>query len=88
MREIESSGSRSRRRLESSLLLHLVILHPIELTLDELVEELSVDGAGGSHREAIVRATESLAMVGLVRRQGPLVRPTPAAIRFYELWER
>jgi hypothetical protein len=86
---MHSIGDEGRdERLESALLLHLVMLHPAPLREDELVAELAVEPVGAEGRQRVQAAVTSLAEVGLLRRRGERVLPTPAAIRSYELWER
>jgi len=76
---------------EAAILRQVLELHPATLTMDELVREMT----GGGTREfaefdAIQRAVRELAAGGLLHRPGEdeIVRPTRAAVRFYDLWER
>lgn len=65
--------------------------HPETLTQDELLRELTGGGSKTfSEADAVRRAVRDLAAAGLLHRPGEdeVVRPTRAAIRFYDLWER
>lgn len=67
--------------LESALLQLVLTLHPAALTLEEVVRELGEEG----NRDAVERAIRDLGATGLLRRNGALVLPTRAALRFDEL---
>jgi hypothetical protein len=77
---------------EEAAALRLVLeLHPAALTLDELVKEMTGGGSRDfSDFDAIRRAVRDLAGSGLLHRPGEdeVVRPTRAAVRLYDLWER
>jgi hypothetical protein len=77
---------------EEGAALRLVLeLHPATLTLDELVREMTGGGTRNfSELDAIQRAVRDLAGSGLLHRPGEdeTVRPTRAAVRLYDLWER
>jgi hypothetical protein len=75
------------RRLASALLLHLVMLHPMELTHAALVDELNVQPGDAGARAAVEAVLDQLATDGLVERRDGKVLPTRAALRSYELWE-
>lgn len=70
---------------EAAVLRHVVSLHPIQLSFDELLREV----AGGSddfrERDATERAVRDLVAAGLLRRSGELVLPSLAALRFDQL---
>ncbi len=75
-------------REEAAVLRRVLELHPDTLTRDELVREMT----GGGSREfsefdAIQRAVRDLSAAGLLHRPGEdeAVRPTRAALRFFEL---
>ncbi|MGN6256958.1 MAG: hypothetical protein ACTHN3_04300 [Solirubrobacterales bacterium] len=74
---------------EQRAVLHQVLeLHPEALTRDELVRELT--GGGSSEfpkSDALRRAVRDLAATGLFHRLGEdeMVRPTRAAVRYFEL---
>jgi hypothetical protein len=80
-----AEGEGRDERIESALLLHVLMLHPTTLGEDELVTELAIDPIG---REEVEAAVRSLTEVGLVARNRARVMPTRAAVRSYELWER
>lgn len=75
-------------REQGAVLRQVLELHPEALTLDELIREIT---AGGSREfadvDAVRRAVRDLAATGLFHRLGEdeLVRPTRAAVRFFEL---
>lgn len=77
---------------EEAAVLRLVLeIHPETLTQDELIRELTGGGSKAfSEADAVQRAVRDLAAAGLLHRPGEdeVVRPTRAAIRFYDLWER
>lgn len=71
--------------IEGAVLRQLLDLHPVQLTLAEVVREMSPEKADFSQRDAVARAVKQLAAAGLVHHSGELVLPTRAALRFYEL---
>lgn len=73
---------------ESAVLQHLIALHPIQITVSELIRELSSDPNEFAERDAIERAVRDLAGAGLVHRSHDFVLPSRAALRFHELLER
>jgi hypothetical protein len=73
--------------VQSAVLLHVVTLHPVQLTEAELVREIATDPEDLGERDAIKRAVRDLARVGLLHRYGSFVLPTRAALRSYELWQ-
>lgn len=72
-------------RIEAAVLRQLLALHPIHLTLDEVVREIA--GQDGEFRlqDAVKRAVRELTAAGLVHRSGEVVLPSRAALRFDEL---
>ena len=78
-------------RDQGAVLRRVLEHHPATLTLDELVKEMT---GGGSRAfpdlDATQRAVRDLAGSGLLHRPGEdeTVRPTRAAVRLYDLWER
>jgi hypothetical protein len=73
---------------EHALLLEVVELHPTHLTLRELLRRMGADPAGAFDQvDPWRRAARELWRDGLVRLEGPVVVPTGAALRFYELFE-
>lgn len=73
---------------ESAVLQQLLDIHPAQLTVAELVREISGERAGFAERDAIERAVRDLGGVGLLHRRDDFVAPTRAALRFSELLDR
>jgi hypothetical protein len=77
-------------REEAAILRLILELHPAELTLDELNREIIGGSRAFPDLDATQRAVRDLAGSGLLHRPGEdeTVRPTRAAVRLYDLWER
>jgi hypothetical protein len=71
--------------IESAVLQHVLALHPITLTLEELTRELGVAADSFAERDAVERAVRDLSGAGLLHRSDSLVLPSRAALRFNEL---
>lgn len=72
--------------LEPVVLEVLLALHPAQLTVEELVRELEGERlAGTAARAAVEEGVRELVAAGLLRRHGPFVVPTRAALRFDQL---
>jgi hypothetical protein len=76
--------------IEAAVLRQLLALYPVQLTVDELVRELAGNGTenGGTEfafRDAVERAVRELGAAGLLHRNGEVVLPSRAALRFEEL---
>ncbi len=71
--------------LEAVVLRQLLALHPIQLTLDELLREIAGEPGDFGPTDAVERAVRDLTAVGLVNRSGDLVLPSRAALRFDQL---
>jgi hypothetical protein len=72
-------------QVEYEVLAEIICLHPIRLTLSELV--LRVAGKwGGSESVAIEDSIQALKRSGLVRQTGDVLEPTYAALRAAELF--
>jgi hypothetical protein len=71
--------------VETAVLQQLLFLHPAQLSLEELQRELADDEDGFDQRDAVERAVRDLAAAGLLHRNGALLAPTRAALRFDEL---
>lgn len=88
----ESEHSRTTREedddTEAVVLRVLLSLHPARLMPREVVREIAGDGAGFAERDAVERAVRSLVASGLLHRDGEMVEPTRAALRFGELLDR
>lgn len=78
---------RDDRVIQHSLLVHLSIEHPIQLTEDELIRELASDPGEFGPRDRVQRAIRDLAKVGLVHRHAPFVLPTKTALHAADLYE-
>jgi hypothetical protein len=72
---------------EAAVLRQLLVLHPVQLTLEELVRELGDDPDEFAAKDAVGRAVRELGAAGLVHRIGEVVLPSRAALRFDELLE-
>jgi hypothetical protein len=75
-------------REEGAVLRQVLEYHPATLTQDELTREMTGGGSTSfSDVDRIERAVRELAATGLLHRPGEdgIVRPTRAAIRYFEL---
>jgi hypothetical protein len=70
---------------EAAVLRQLLALHPVQLTLEELVREVADDPDEFAAKDAVGRAVHELSAAGLVHRIGEVVLPSRAALRFDEL---
>jgi hypothetical protein len=68
---------------EAAALQQLLALHPIQLSLEELLRELGEEGF--ARRDAVERAVRDLEAAGLLHRNGKLLTPSRAALRFEQL---
>lgn len=73
---------------EAAVLTVLLELHPIQLTVEELIREVVGEEAGFAERDAIERAVRDLGGAGLLHRVEERAFPTRAALRFSELLNR
>lgn len=71
--------------LEAAVLSQLLALHPIQLTLAELVREVAGEAAGFEQCDAVERAVRQLTAAGLAHRNGDVVLASRAALRMDEL---
>jgi hypothetical protein len=71
--------------VEAAVLRQLLFLSPAQLSLDELLRELNGGIEDFGERDAVERAVRDLAGAGLLHRNGALLAPTRAALRFDEL---
>jgi hypothetical protein len=69
---------------EAAVLQQLLVLHPTQLSFDELLRALG-DGEDFAGRDAVGRAVRDLAAAGLLHRNGELLSPSRAALRCDEL---
>jgi hypothetical protein len=70
---------------EAVVLRHLLALHPVQVTVEELLREVAEEPEDFARRDAVERAVRDLACVGLLHRSGDLVFPSRAALRFDEI---
>lgn len=71
--------------VQVGVLRHLLDLHPVQLTDEELVREVVGDPDDFTECDAVRRAVGVLVATGLVHRQGRFVFPTRAALVFHAL---
>jgi hypothetical protein len=79
------------KREEAAVLRRVLEIHPQTFTQDELIRDLTSGGSRDFREvDAVQRAVRELAAAGLLHRPGPdgIVRPTRAALRYFELTER
>jgi hypothetical protein len=75
-------------REEAAVLRQVLEQHPATLTRDELTREMTGGGSTSfGDADALERAVRELAGAGLLHRPGEdeMVRPTRAAVRYFEL---
>ncbi len=73
--------------IEAAVLRQLLALHPIQLTVGELVREIGGEAADFAQTDSVERAIDQLSAAGLLHVNGSIVLPSRAALRFYELSE-
>ncbi|HEV7562686.1 MAG TPA: hypothetical protein VGO24_04230 [Solirubrobacterales bacterium] len=73
---------------ESAVLQLVLDLHPVLLTLAEVVREVAGEEASFAERDSIERAVRDLSGAGLLHRKDEFAIPTRAALRFNELLDR
>jgi hypothetical protein len=71
--------------IERAVVEAVVDLHPIQLTIDELIRELTDTPDDFASRDRIEIAVQQLARAGLLHRNGAFVLPTRALVRAIEL---
>ncbi|WP_040598235.1 hypothetical protein [Patulibacter medicamentivorans] len=71
--------------VQVGVLRHLLDLHPIQLTDEELIREAVGDPDDFAERDAVRRAVGVLVASGLVHRHGRFLFPTHAALVFHAL---
>jgi hypothetical protein len=84
MDKIQAPG-REDATLQAVVLRQLLALHPIQLTVGELVREIAGEPKDFRLTDAVERAVRDLAAAGLAHRSGDVVLPSRAALRFDEL---
>ena len=71
--------------VEATVLQQLLLFHPAQVTVEELIVDVAADPDAFAERDAIERAVRELARAGLVHRNGEFAIPSRAALRFDEL---
>jgi hypothetical protein len=71
--------------IEAAVMRQLIALHPIQLTIGELVLEIGGEGWDFAVEDAVERAVRELAAAGLAHRLSDVVTPSRAALRLDEL---
>jgi hypothetical protein len=71
--------------VEAAVLRQQLLLHPAQVTVEELVVDVAADPDAFAERDAIERAVRELSRAGLVHRNGEFAIPSRAALRFDEL---
>jgi hypothetical protein len=70
---------------ESAVLQLVLDLHPVLLTVAEVVREVAGEEATFAERDSVERAVRDLSGAGLLHRKDEFAIPTRAALRFSEL---
>ena len=79
------------REDQASVLHTVLLLHPVQVSVSELIAELALDPNDFSERDGVERAVRDLSAVGLLHRHAylnrpdALVVPTRAAIQAHRL---
>lgn len=73
--------------IEAAVMRQLLALHPVQLTLDEVVREVADEPDDFARKDAVERAVRELCAAGLAHRSAALVLPSRAALRLDELFE-
>jgi hypothetical protein len=71
--------------IETAVLMQLLALQPARLSFEELLREVAADPDDFGERDSVERAVRDLAAAGLLRRDGELLTPSRAALRFDQL---
>ena len=71
--------------VEATVLRQLLLIHPAQVTVEELIVDVAADPDAFAERDAIERAVRELARAGLVHRNGEFAIPSRPALRFDEL---
>ena len=61
--------------VEATVLRQLLLLHPAQVTIEELISDVAADPEAFAERDAIERAVRDLARAGLVHRNGEFADP-------------
>jgi hypothetical protein len=79
------AAGRNADALDQAVLGRVLALHPVQLTLDELVREMTNTPEDFGSRDAVDVAVRQLVRTGLLHRHGRFVLPTRAVMRAVEL---
>jgi hypothetical protein len=82
--EIRTPGEQDST-IEAAVLRQLLALHPVQLTLGDLLREVAGKPRDFASKDGVERAVRDLIAAGLVNRNGDVVLPSRAALRFDEL---
>jgi hypothetical protein len=74
-------------RDQAQALREVLFIYPETITLDELTRELTVASTEFEEHDRVQRAVRELVACGLFHRNGDLVLPTRAAVRFSALMD-
>jgi hypothetical protein len=72
---------------ERVILDHVLQVHPVQLTMEELIREVTTAPDDQRASDGVQRAVRELTSVGLMRMNGDCVLPTHATVRLNELWD-
>jgi hypothetical protein len=81
----EPSAVQQDRNVESAVLAIVIERHPARVAVADVVEEMTSVANPPGRAEAVERAIDELAGVGLLHRRGNLIEPTRASLRMVEL---
>jgi hypothetical protein len=70
---------------QQSILALLLDAYPAQLTVDEVMREMTDRPNDFAPRDTVINALRDLTAAGLLHRHGPFVLATRAAVRFDEL---
>jgi predicted transcriptional regulator len=85
--EESSRQAGNDEQVESAVLRQLLLLHPAQVTVEELITDVAADPEEFAERDSVERAVRDLARAGLVHRNGEFAIPSRAALHFSELLE-
>jgi hypothetical protein len=81
----EATPASEDDQAQQAVLALLLDVHPAQLSVDELLRELTDRPDDFAPRDRVNNAVRDLAAAGLVHRHGAFVFATRAAVRFEEL---
>ncbi|HWM54839.1 MAG TPA: hypothetical protein VNO20_05580 [Solirubrobacterales bacterium] len=79
------STAEEETRTESAVLQYILAFHPVQTSREELLREFDQGSGDATQRDAVERAVRDLIASGLLQRNGEMVLPTRAALRFDQL---